>query len=658
MKGRKRTARKPEARPASPAPRWLVWAPALLAAFIALPTLWNGFVLDDIVLLRDNRLGDFSRLFDLRRNELIVRYWSLQLDMALWRGSAWGFHLTNLLYFALIGGAVSAYLRALLRRVVPEAGPAGPRKLDWRDWAALAGACLFVANPMLTEAVSGVTHRKELLATGFMILALWRSLGNRSPARAVEVGAYLALAVFAKAIAVAFFPLVLLQDLWVRKTPLKEWLRRDLAFYLPAALAVAAFVAYRWTGIRIAASDSPQHFTGFNPQTAGLDPFLRLLTGVKTLGLYWGLLLFPWTPQLERFVSPAESASDPMAWFCIGLALAALVLAWRLRTRPLLALGLAWLVITPLPTLNLLPLNFLFAERYLFLPAVGLAFLAAGILVEWRQRRQPATPILALVAVLVLAGSVRAAVRHTDWKNEDTLLAATIRDNGDAPRVQYFHALRLREQGRLAESQEVIAVSLAALPNSPDAWHLAGRNHSDLGQTEDALVAFERANGLARKPPATWLNDQAVALLQLGRTEEALPLLRRAVDRDPNNERARDNLIQSLLLREDTRAEGLDELEKEVAAHPERGTPWILMVETRLAMGDTLGALRYREAARGQVDSPAAQAFLEARLLEARGETTDAITLYAQVAADTSATDSMRRRAATAAARTGRQLNP
>ena len=340
-------------------PGW-VWAvPPILAALLYAVTLRNGFVLDDkVLILHDPRMGSLANFFHVRAGELVVRYWSLLLDSAIWGAHPPGFHLTNLLLHAATGLALFAWLRALMGRTggsgAAEAAtraerkrrrPAGPAPaplgLTWGDWAALGGSVLFVVHPMQTEAVAGVTHRKELLAALFTVLALWRSLGQEARAggaddpgagrtflRSLEVGAYLALAVFAKAPAVVFFPLVLLQDLWVRRRSLGDWIRRDLTFYVPAALALAGYVIYRWAGISTAVEGDAVHFEAFNPQAVGLTAGERLMTALRVLWLYWKLLLVtPFHPTLERFIEPVRDAGTPSRGSCSSS-------PWRFSPRP------------------------------------------------------------------------------------------------------------------------------------------------------------------------------------------------------------------------------------------------------------------------------------------------------------------------------------
>jgi tetratricopeptide (TPR) repeat protein len=640
------TSPAPEAAPATP--RWVWFIPPVLAVLLYAVTLRNGFVLDDqILILKDPRMASLANFFHLRSGELVVRYWSLLLDHAIWGTNPLGYHLTNLLLHAATGLALFAWLRALLGRTggrgAAEAPARAGRKrrrpakaplgLTWTDWAALGGSVLFVVHPMQTEAVAGVTHRKELLAALFVILALWRSLGRtaegdadasgRTLLRSFEVGVWFALAVFAKAPAVVFFPLVLLQDLWVRRRSLGTWLLRDLPFYLPAALALVGYVVYRWAGIATAVEGHAIHFEAFNPQAAGLTTVERLMTALEVLWLYWKLLLVtPFHPTLERFIEPVRDAGNPLPWVMLLLALGFLAAAFRSgRRRPVLSLALVWLVVTPLPTLNLLPLNFLFSERYLYLPAAGVALLIAAALRMAPEVLDHARGITgAAVALFVLGMAPLTVMRASEWKNVDTLLAATVARNPGSPRILLFHGMDLRKQGRIQESLAQAQKAIRIEPNVPDPWHLAGRDYADLGRRAEALDAYFRAVRLSGHPKPSWLNDLGVALIQAGRRDEALPYLKKAAEEAPDNERFVDNYIQLLLIRPESREEGMQALVAETRTRPKRLTPWILLVESRLAAGDTTAARDAVERARAGSGRPELVRFLAARLSEASGE--------------------------------------
>ncbi len=600
----------------------------------------------------------------------MVRYWSLLIDSVIWKTNPLGFHLTNALLHAATGLALFAYLRVLLAAVTAQESAksrtrtgVGPAGMTWRDWSALAASLLFVAHPMQTEAVAGVTHRKEVLATLFLLLALWRSLPSAVPQkgiarllRAIEVGIYVALAVFAKAPAVVFFPLVFLQDLWARRQSLSIWIRRDLVFYLPAVLALVAYLAYRWGGIQGAVDADPVYFEAYNPQAAKLSTGDRLLTSLTVLGLYWRLLFIPWRPTLERFVEPAEGAA-PLVM--LVLAVVALVFAFRIgRRRPLVSLGIAWLVLAPIPTLNLLPLNFLFAERYLYLPAVGVALLAAALVAWLPERVRSARAVSAIgLGTLLLFFAPLTVVRNLEWYDVDTLLRATVRDNESSPRVVFLHARDLRDQGKIAESLAEAQRALRLQPNSPDAWYLAGRNYADLGKKAEALDAYQRAVKLARSPRASWLNDYAVALIQNGRAAEAGPVLETAMQRDDDNERVRDNYAQWLLLRPETRARGMEFLLEETRQRPADFTPWVLLVEARLASGDFEAARQAATEGAAALSNGAERLFLGARIAEAAGRIDEATRVYRELSASSETEASLRDRVRAALRRVENRWN-
>gem|GEM_PF-3430499 len=567
----------------------------------------------------------------------MVRYWSLLLDSLLWGRRPIGYHLTNLLLHAGTTAAVYFYLRRLLGHVREGAARGGKSvSAAWKRWAPLLAALLFASHPMLTETVAGVTHRKELLAAGFLVLALHRSLApDRGLRASLSTALFFALAVFAKAPAVVFFPLVLAQDLWVRGRRPVAWLRRDVLYYVPAALAALGYLAYRRTGIEAALAAHPRFFEAYNPQAEGLSTFDRILTGLKTLHLYWTLLLAPFHPTLERHVEPVRSGTEALPWLVLATAAAGLLVASRAgRRRPALALGLAWLVIAPVPTLNFIPLNFLFSERYLYLPAIGLALAAAGLLSLLPERFL--RPAAVVTGALVLAFGFTVVRHNRVWKNPATLLAATYRANPDSPRVLRFMAQDLLDRGRAREALPLILRSTEKVPESPDGWYLAARVHDALGETEAALDAYRNALGRARHPRATWSNDYGVSLLRAGRTEEALPRFADAVRLRPNHPPFMVNYAQALLLRPASRDSARHYMEGALARRPDTPALWMLLAESRLGARDSLAAAETARRGRDAVGEAAARAYLKGLEAEARGRPERAAALYRRLAADPS----------------------
>jgi hypothetical protein len=166
------------------------------------------------------------------------------------------------------------------------------------------------------------------------------------------------------------------------------------------------------------------------PVFAGLPAFDVRLTALAALTDVARLLVFPLTLRadygpLER--TAVTSLADPrlfLAMLCLGLWALLLVLAWR-RGRRVEAFGLGWIAIAFSPVANLLfPTGILVADRTLYLPSAGLT-LATG---AWLAR-QPVRRWGPMVAVVVLAGAIRTALRVPVWRTDRTAILSILQDS-------------------------------------------------------------------------------------------------------------------------------------------------------------------------------------------------------------------------------------
>jgi tetratricopeptide (TPR) repeat protein len=237
--------------------------------------------------------------------------------------------------------------------------------------------------------------------------------------------------------------------------------------------------------------------------------------------------LFAWPQALTTDYSHLGLVSA--AWLSASAAaqLGVVALAGR-SARPELRLGLAWFYLTLLPSLNALTSYFVLAERFAYLPALGLAVMAAGLLV-----RVPRFSGVA-AAVVVLALVARSAVRSGDWKDNETLFRAALAVNPNAAVMRSYLARELLRQGRTEEAQRL-------LPEIPESG--APRSASERAAMAGAAMVALQENDWSRAASilqrvaesplaktADWLN-LGTALTNLSRRDEAerafLEVLRR-----------------------------------------------------------------------------------------------------------------------------------
>jgi serine/threonine-protein kinase len=116
-------------------------------------------------------------------------------------------------------------------------------------------------------------------------------------------------------------------------------------------------------------------------------------------------------------------------------------------------------------------------------------------------------------------------------------------------------------------------------PNSADAWDLFGRMYAAVERYDEALVMQRRAQEL---DPLAHRLDVASTLLRAGRYEEAAAEASRAVEVDPEHDRAHATLGWAYL-KEGRAEDGLAELERAVALVPE-DTQWLAQLGQALAL--------------------------------------------------------------------------
>jgi len=405
-----------------------LWAFALLAY---VNSFRAGFALDNaIVILQDSRI----RAATPQNLHLILtgEYWFHQTITGLYRPLTTFSYLVN---YAIFGNGphpagyhwVNFALHAVNIALVYLLGLLLFQESRLKDRLALALAAVWALHPVLTESVTNIVGRADLLA-GFGVLAglLCHVYGGAaSGGRKLAWLAGLALAVtvglFSKESAVVVLAAMVIYDLAFHQT----W-RARAAGYL--ALAVSFLVFFYVRGQALAKLPSALIPFGDNP-LVGAGFFTARLTAIKVVGKYLWLLLWPSRLSCDYSYNhiPLSTWGDwkMLAAVAACVALAAVAIACYRRSKPVFFF-IAFFFAALAPTSNMVILiGTIMAERFLYLPSIGFAgCLVVTVYAVCKRLPRAAPAVLALVSV---AFAARTYTRNFDWLDDLSLWTSAVK---------------------------------------------------------------------------------------------------------------------------------------------------------------------------------------------------------------------------------------
>jgi tetratricopeptide (TPR) repeat protein len=443
-----------------------------------------------------------------------------------------GYHWVNL----ALHGVNVALVYALGIVVLGEIAPA---------WAL---AAIWGLHPLLSEAVTNIVGRADLLAAfgvlaGLLCYVKATSVpGRRKPAWLAGVAVAQSVGIFSKESAVVLPGIMLLYDL--TRSDRAAW-RGRMSAYGALALPFAAFFYLRsqlHLHMVTSYADNPLVTAGF---------WTARLTAIKAVGRF--LWLFLWPAPLSADYSynavPLSNWADVRVLITIGVCLAGAILCRRMG-KPM-PFFLAFFFVAGLPTANLILLiGSIMAERFVYLPSVGLAGCVVAAVYALGKHRPETLRVARVAVVLVcLALAARTYARNSDWKDELSLWSSAVNVCPGSAKAHYNLAKALEIlPGRMPEAVSEYKEALRIDPGHADVHNnLANVLSAIPGRLPEAISEYKLA--LRMEPQrAEPHNDLANALAHLpDRLPEAIAEYHAALRIQPDNAEIHYNLANALL---------------------------------------------------------------------------------------------------------------
>lgn len=382
-------------------------------------------------------------------------------------------------------------------------------------WPSIFIAAIWAVHPVLTESVTNIIGRADLLAAFGVLSGLWMyrtSRGSRGARRiAWLIGVMIAttIGIFSKESAIAILGVIVLWEIawWKGHKPL-----RDAAYgFIAAALAIIAFLVQR--SLVLARSTAPVFPYVDNP-LLGAGFFSARVTAVKILANYLWMFVWPaklsWNYYYSEIPLARGAVQDWLAWIVIAAAITGVCMAFRRNRAVFFFAVFAFLALLPVSNLLIL-IGSIMADRFLYLPALGLVacVVIAVYAIGDRLKIRAFAPIV--LGIFIISLGIRTWTRNLAWHDNSTLLEAGVRDTpnsfashfGLATNSYLLDATHSNLDRVISEAEKSLAIldPLSDSQNFEDAYANAGTYYQlkgDLLQKDKrnfgpAMEAYQRA---------------------------------------------------------------------------------------------------------------------------------------------------------------------
>lgn len=523
---------------------------------------------DDFMYLKDNPLSTDARSFaypfefrefanragkmamdpDLSANFILrpVAYLTFYINHALDGYNPKWWRLVNIVIHVANALLVHALVMTLLAGKVRQ----GSVLYSSSFFIAAVSGLLFLVHPLAIESVTYIVQRFTSLGTFFYLLGLglyFAGLQSSSSAASLmlrlSAAGVIVTGMLTKECTFTAPVMAVMLDILVRESGWKKALKNAVPLLLTLPIIPALVMLISWAqndGVFSFAKavnltnlkDEPwSHWHFFLTQLTVIVEYLRLT--------FWptGLNLDPEWPLHRAVTEGPVLISMSVIVAVVGLSFAAFRL-WRREPRAaLIFASVLWFFATVFISSGLVPLPDLKAEHRSYLPSIGI-FIAAACVLDSLRRSGFFRWVVPVAAIAMLGALSNATIqRNETWRTQVSLWADTALKSPNKQRVWSNLACAHFDIG---ERDKAIDCLKRAITVDPEGWRAyvnltialnSERRHYEALETIEKL--FQLAPNAGRMPDA--LSARAMALAGVGRTQEAIPVLKSVVQQIPHH---------------------------------------------------------------------------------------------------------------------------
>jgi len=407
-------------------------------------------------------------------------------------------------------------------------------------WQSAFVALLFALHPLHVESVVWAAERKDVLSTCFGMLTIMAYFWYvRRPGflRYCIALMLFALGLMAKSMLVTFPAILLLLDFWplerdIKSTSLsKIFLEKIPFFVLTFASAVITIVVMKHAGH---VADTAQ--LSFKYRIANV--FFSYVAYIYKM--FWPTKLAPFYPHPGATLILWKAVIAAVVLLVISV----LIIYWSRRRRYLLV-GWLWYLITLSPVIGFLQIGSqAMADRYTYIPLVGLFIIISFAAYDLLQNIQHKKPVLIISAALITFALIVCTNQQVRlWRNSISLFEHTLKvtSNNYLAHNNLANALGQNQNYDAAIGHCLEAIRIR--PKYYRAHYNLGMAFYHKGDMDKAVSHWTQV--LQLKPDFAETNyNIAIALLKQNKTDKAIQHLEKEIELNPSHIRARKTLSE------------------------------------------------------------------------------------------------------------------
>jgi len=593
----------------------------MMCTWAYLPSFGGVLLFDDIHAIVENDLERYLSVTETLSSPRGIAFFTFALDRLVYGDTVWGFHFTNYCIHLLNGGLV--YLAT--RRALSCSGYSRTRSF----LLAVAISSIFLLHPIQTNAVTYVVQRMESLSAMFLLLTLncwirWRD-SSRVTWLIIAICCCL-LGMRTKEVMVSAPLLVFWYDYAFLRTHSLSMRRRD-------------FVAYGLLGVTLVANPAWQPFWNslFKPEAIAQSTSTAFV--VKDVGRWEYMRTQPQVIlyYVQQVLWPSDLCLDrgwPVEDEIIGIVVPAVLLSivflstivatvWQ---RQLSFLG-GLFFLSLAPTSSVIPIQDLYFEHRMYVAAIAVIALVVLLidrgLKSFESRVElwtSARSVQVAICMFLLTVGTLALVTHArnqTFRSELVMWQDCIDKSPEHARVYYsfaYYVERNRQSELYGLATEYAWKAVELRPAEWQNWNLIGLMLKKNGDREGAIEAFKEAIELDSQSPLPYLN---LGNVLIGTNDsEAERLFLTVLKISPNHEDANNN-YGTMLARRGRSQDAIPYFRKAIDANPQKWSAYLNLGDALLAFNPDEAVKQYDAVPISEYDR--AEAFLNKAVAYIRG---------------------------------------